>query len=79
MNRLMIVARLREGAHEEAEVIFFFEAPEVEWIVNDIVDDPMISAAFGPWEKLIEGTPRLAHERFYWSRESSKIGVGLGV
>lgn len=22
---------------------------------------------------------RLAHERFYWSRESSKLGVGLGA
>ncbi len=106
MNRLMIVARLREGAHEEAEsliakgppfdpealgfhrhgayltageLVFFFEAPEVEWIVNDIVDDPVMSAAFAPWQKLIEGTPRLAHERFYWSRESGKLGFGLGV
>jgi hypothetical protein len=106
MKRLMIVAHLREGAHEDAEVlmaggppfdseelgfhrhgayltatevVFFFEAHEVEWIVNDIVDDPGMSAAFAPWQKLIEGTPRLAHERFFWSRESSKLGVGLGV
>lgn len=106
MNRLMIVARLREGVHEEAEsliakgppfdpeelgfhrhgvyltageLVFIFEAPEVEWIVNDIVDDPVMAAAFAPWQKLITGTPRLAHERFYWSRESSKLGLGLGV
>ena len=106
MNRMMIVARLNEGAHEEAEallrngppfdpeelgfhrhaayltageVVFTFEAPEVEWIVNDIVDDPVISSAFGPWHKLIDGPPRLAHERFYWSRETTKLGVGLGV
>jgi hypothetical protein len=106
MNRLMIVARLRTGAHEKAEaliakgppfdpeelgfhshaaylaadeIVFLFEAPEVEWIVNDIVDDPRISAAFGPWHDLIEGTPRLAHERFYWSRDADKLGVGLGV
>ncbi len=106
MNRLMIVARLNEGAHEEAEallregppfdpeelgfhrhaayltageVVFLFEAPEVEWIVNDIVDDPVISSAFGPWQKLIESTPRIAHERFYWSREESSVGIGLGV
>jgi len=62
-----------------AEVVFVFEAPEVEWIVNDIVDDHVLSAAFGPWHKLIEGTPRIAHERFFWSREESSLGVGLGV
>jgi hypothetical protein len=106
MNRLMIVARLREGAHDAAEtliakgppfepeelgfhrhgaylttgeVVFLFDAPEVEWIVNDILDDPVVSAAFGPWQELIEGTPRLAHERYYWSRETSKSGFGLGL
>jgi hypothetical protein len=106
MKRLMIIARLREDAHEEAEVllhegppfdpeelglerhaayltageiVFIFEAPEVEWIVNDLVDDPGVAALFTLWEKLIEGPPRLAHERFYWSREGEKLGVGLGV
>jgi len=106
MNRLMIVARLKEGMHEEAEallrkgppfdpeelgfdrhavhltadeVVFLFEAPEVEWIVNDLIDDPTKSGAFASWEKLLAGPPRLAHERFYWSRESSKLGVGLGA
>jgi hypothetical protein len=106
MNRLMIVARLKRGVHEEAEallaqgppfdpeelgfhrhsvyitsreVVFFFEAPEVEWIVNDIVDDARISAAFGPWEPLVEGSPRVAHERYFWSRETAKLGVGLGA
>ena len=106
MYRLMIVGRLKDGAHDEAEtllaqgppfepeefgfhrhgayltageVVFLFEAPEVEWIVNDIVDDPVMASAFAPWRELIEGTPRLAHERFHWSREGSKIGVGLGV
>jgi hypothetical protein len=106
MNRLIVVARLKDGAHQEAEkllrngppfepeelgfhrhgayltageVVFFFEAPEVEWIVNDIVDDPVMSAPFAAWEKLIEATPRLAHERFFWSREESSLGLGLGV
>jgi hypothetical protein len=106
MNRLMVIARLKDGSHEEAEkllrqgppfdaeelgfhrhgayltageVVFLFEAPEVEWIVNDIVDDPVISAAFGPWQDLIDGLPRLAHERFFWSREESTLGLGLGV
>jgi hypothetical protein len=106
MNRLLIIARLHEDAHQAAEaliaagppfdpeelglhshgayltageVVFVFEGREVEWIVNDIVDDPVISAAFRPWRPLLDGAPRLAHERFYWSRESAKLGVGLGV
>ena len=61
------------------EVVFLFEAPEVEWIVNDLVDDPSLSSALGPWHKLLDGPPRIAHERFYWTRESAKLGVGLGV
>jgi hypothetical protein len=106
MNRLMIVARLRDDAHDEAEillregppfesesvglerhsayltageVVFLFEGPEVEWIVNELVDDPLIASYFAPWEKLIEDTPRLAHEHFHWSRADQKLGVGLGL
>jgi hypothetical protein len=106
MKRLMIVARLRDDAHDEAEVllaegppfdseqlglerhsayltagevVFLFEGPEVEWVVNDLVDDPRIASFFAPWQKLIDGAPRLAHERFHWSRGAEKLGVGLGV
>jgi hypothetical protein len=61
------------------EIVFLFEAPEVEWIVSDILDDPVISGALRPWQKLIDSTPRLAHEHYYWSRESGRLGVGLGV
>jgi hypothetical protein len=105
MDRLMIIARLQPGKHEEAEtllrngppfdpeelglhshaayltaseVVFVFEAPEVEWIVNDIVDDPVLSSAFGPWRAILAEPPRLAHERFHWSREQDKTGMGLG-
>ena len=109
MNRLVIVARLRPGKHEEAEallregppfdpdelglhrpaayltaseVVFMFEAPEVEWIVNDIIDDPVLSTAFGPWHAIVEEPPRLAHERFYWRagpRADTKASVAPGV
>ena len=74
MNRLMIVARLVEGAHEDAEaliakgppfdpddlgfhrhaayltageVVFLFEGPQVEWILNDVIDDPIVAETFG--------------------------------
>ena len=60
------------------EVVFVFEAPGVEWIVNDIVDDPVVAAALAPWRNLTEGMAHIAHERFYWSRGEDKLGVGLG-
>lgn len=50
------------------DVVFLFEAPGVEWIVDDIVNDQVVSAAFGPWRPLLDGPPRLAHERYAWRR-----------
>jgi hypothetical protein len=106
MKRLLIVARLRPDAHDEAEallaagppfdpeqvgldrhsayltageVVFVFEGPEVEWVVNDLIDDPRIASFMSPWANLVEGTARLAHERFHWSRADAELGVGLGV
>jgi hypothetical protein len=106
MDRLMIVARLQPGKHEQAEallrqgppfdpeelglhrhgvylsaseVVFVFEAPEVEWIVNDLVDDPVLSSAFGRWRAIIEEPPRLAHERYHWLLAEAKTAVGLGL
>jgi hypothetical protein len=58
---------------------FLFEAREVEWIVDELIDDAAIAAFFDPWKKLMEGRPRLAHERFYWSRADQELGVGLGT
>jgi len=106
MKRLVIVARLLEDAHEEAEallaagppfdpeqvglerhsayltaseVVFVFEGAEVEWVVNDLIDDPRVASFMSPWVNLVDATPRLAHERFHWSRADTKLGVGLGV
>jgi hypothetical protein len=104
MNRLVIVARLRDGSHERAldlirtgppfspdeqglsshgvyltstDVVFVFEASAVEWIVNDIVNDPVIAAAFAPWHALVDGPPRIAHEHYFWSRDSGDSRVEL--
>jgi hypothetical protein len=60
----------RHAAYLSAtEVVFVFEAPEVEWIVNAVVDDPVLSTALAPWRALVEGPPRMAHERYYWARD----------
>jgi hypothetical protein len=60
------------------EVVFVFEASGVEWIVNDIIDDPVVAGALAPWRRLVDGMPRIAHERFHWTRGEGKLGVGLG-
>ena len=46
--------------------IFVFEGPAIEGLVRDLVDDPVRSAAFSVWAPLLDGTPRLAQEEFYW-------------
>jgi hypothetical protein len=53
------------------EVIFVFEAHEVEWLVSALVDDPfqwMVAEALDEWRPLVDGRPRIARERFAWER-----------
>jgi hypothetical protein len=72
----------RHAAYLSAnEVVFVFEAPEVEWVVADLGDDPVLSAAFAPWRLLLEEPPRVAQERYFWSREHAleDVSVGLGI
>ena len=50
----------------EEAVVFVFEGSGIEGLVRDLVDDPTRSAAFSVWGPLLEGTPALAREEFYW-------------
>ena len=50
----------------EENVVFVFEGRGVERLVRDLVNDPSRSAAFSVWAPLLQGTPVLAHEEFYW-------------
>ena len=47
-------------------VVFVFEGPGIEGLVRDLVDDPARSGAFSVWGPLLDGTPALAREEFYW-------------
>jgi hypothetical protein len=47
-------------------VVFVFEGPGIEGLVRDLVDDPASSSTFSVWGPLLEGTPVLAREVFYW-------------
>jgi hypothetical protein len=50
----------------EEAVVFVFEGSGIEGLARDLVDDPTRSAAFSEWGPLLEGTPALAREAFYW-------------
>jgi hypothetical protein len=99
MERVAIVARLKEGSRPRAaeliaagppfdladtgitnhsvylsagEVVFVFERHEVEWIVDDLIDDPFrpkLQSALDRWRSIVEGSPRIARERFGWKAQ----------
>ncbi len=50
-----------------------FEAHEVEWLVDALVDDPfqwLVAEALDAWRPLVDGTPRIAREQFSWERDA---------
>ena len=49
-----------------SEVVFVFEGPNLEQELLDLLNYPATSAAFAVWGPLLEGTPSIAHELFYW-------------
>jgi hypothetical protein len=54
------------------EVVFLFEAHEVEWLVSALVEDPfrwMVADALDAWRPLVDGSPRIAREKFSWERD----------
>jgi hypothetical protein len=58
----------------EQAVVFVFEGLDVESLVRELVDDPARSAAFSTWGPLLEETPTLAPEEFYWEAGASSGG-----
>ncbi len=63
--------RRHEVYLSHGEVVFVFEGPEVEWIVDGIVNGPFRSPAFAAWESLLEGPPRLARVAYAWDLAGS--------
>ena len=55
----------------EETVVFLFEGSGIESLVRDLVNDPARSGGFGVWAPLLDGTPALAREEFYWEAGSS--------
>ena len=55
----------------EHEVVFVFEGTEVEWRLDDLVDDQyawVFQATLEAWRPLIEGEPRIARAAYTWTQ-----------
>src|SRR5215210_8806707 len=50
-------------------VVFVFEGSGIEGLVRDLVNDPARSAAFSIWGPVLEGTPELTREEFFWEAD----------
>ena len=53
------------------EVVFVFEGPDVDVVVEDMVDsafEPRVRAAFDTWRPLIDGQPRIGRLAYEWTR-----------
>jgi hypothetical protein len=50
----------------EQTVVFVFEGKAVGEAIRELLNDPTMSGLFSAWGPLLQGTPRLAHEEFYW-------------
>jgi len=63
------------------EVVFVFEGPEVDVILDDMVEnpfEPVINAAFSKWRRLIDGKPRIARPVFEWHRATEETSEQRG-
>jgi hypothetical protein len=97
--RIVVVARLKEGSHDQAaeliaagppfdpealgferhavylsarEVVFFFEGPSAARQLANMVDDMVTSASFSAWARILDGTPTLAHEFYFWQATDNR-------
>ena len=57
------------------EAVFVFEGHEVEWIVDQLIDEPFhyeLRRALEQWREIVDGQPRVARERFGWHLEEDE-------
>jgi hypothetical protein len=57
------------------EVVFVFEGHEVEWIVDQLIDEPFhyeLHRALEQWREILDGRPRVARERFGWQLDADE-------
>jgi hypothetical protein len=58
-----------------SEAVFVFEGHEVEWIVDELIDEPFhyeLHRALEQWREIVDGQPRVARERFGWQLDDAE-------
>jgi hypothetical protein len=56
------------------EVVFVFEGHQVEWMVDELIDRPFhpeLQNALERWRSIVDGSPRIARERFGWEAQEA--------
>jgi hypothetical protein len=64
------------------EVVFVFEGHQVEWMVDDLINDPFqprLQSAFDAWRSIVNGSPRIARERFGWEAHEALPPAGKAM
>jgi hypothetical protein len=62
----------------DREVVFVFEGREVEWNLDDLVDDPfhpLLQETLERWSALAESRPRVARSAYTWTSPNAKTGA----
>jgi hypothetical protein len=64
------------------EVVFVFEGHQIEWMMDDLIDDPFqpeLQSAFGEWRAIVDGSPRIAREQFDWERPEAEPAAAAAM
>jgi hypothetical protein len=60
-----------------SEVVFVFEGNQINSQLYELVDDRSypLGQALEQWRAIVDGRPRIAHERFEWDRDDGPPAV----
>src|SRR4051812_50112530 len=59
----------RHSVHvAQGVVVFVFEGAHADWLVDDLVNDPVVAASFAAWAPLLENPPSIAPALFAGDR-----------
>jgi hypothetical protein len=58
-----------------SEAVFVFEGHQVEWVVDQLIDEPFhyeLQRVLDQWREIVDGQPRIAREQFGWQLDDAE-------